>query len=279
MIHEFWATGTEWWLSVETPEHARMAEALVRDAEQKLSRFLPDSKLSELNRCRVVNDHVLSEVVQRAFGWRTLTKGVFDPTLGQRIKALGYDRPFLSLSVQPIQPILPYAPASLAVSVAGDRLELQGEGDIDLGGIAKGFIVDSVSDMLWSQGCRRAVVDGGGDIRVLGGPWPIELESGQVVDLSDAALATSSVRKRRWRDALGREYHHILDPRDGTPTTTRVEVATVYAKTAMVADVLATALLVDTEAICRLLPSFQAEASLGDAEGQWWNTSKWGTFK
>lgn len=273
MTHEFWATGTEWWISVETPEQARIAEALVRHAEQKLSRFLPDSSLSALNRCRFTSDRLLVEVVQHAFRWRCLTKGAFDPSMGRHIQALGYDQSFLSLSPQAPQPVGP--PTPLAIVVQGTQLQLQGEGDIDLGGIAKGFIVDKVIDMLWAQGGRQAVVDGGGDIRVLGGPWPIELESGHVVDISDAALATSSVCKRRWRDTLGDEHHHILDPHRGISVSAGVDVVTVHAKTAMVADVLATALLVETEAICRLLPSFQAAASLRGADGTWWNTSQW----
>lgn len=71
---------------------------------------------------------------------------------------------------------------------------------IDLGGIAKGHAVDQAVHALRAQGCRRAIVNAGGDLRCLGETdWhavrlrlPHEPKSAAVLSVRDAALATSA---------------------------------------------------------------------------------------
>lgn len=271
----FHATGSEWWVGCDRPALLPHAEDRVRAAEQTLSRFVPSSRLCELNRERTATDPMLAEVVSAALHMRELTGGAFDPRLGARLCALGYDDSFERMGRQRARAAGPYVPDRLQVSVRGQTVELHGEGELDLGGIAKGFIVDHVLDFLAADGCKKAVVDGGGDIRVLGGPWPIALESGHVVSLTDGAIATSSVRKRRWPCTAGGDLHHVLDPRTGEPTRTKVEVATVRAKQARVADALATAIVVDTQYVSGLLPRLGAAAALCDTSGTWWMTPSW----
>lgn len=271
----FHATGTEWWLGCDRPTLLPHAEELVRLAEHKLSRFVPSSRLCELNRERTASDPWLADVVRAALRLQQLTGGAFDPRLGARLRTLGYDRSFEQLARRRAQPAGPYLGDTLQVSVSGETVQLYGDGELDLGGLAKGFIVDRVHDLLAADGCKQAVVDGGGDIRVLGGPWPIELESGHVVHLTDGAIATSSVRKRRWRSVAGGELHHVLDPKTGEPTRSQVELASVRAKRAVVADALATAVLVDPERVCGVLPRLKAQAALCDTQGEWWTTPDW----
>jgi thiamine biosynthesis lipoprotein len=270
----FPATGTEWWLACDVPHVLARAESVVRMGEQKLSRFLPDSSLSRLNRLRQVEDATLAEVVRAALDVRDRTAGAFDPTLGARLSELGYDATFDEIE----RPLTsgPYQPSSLVVAVEQDCVRLGGSGELDLGGIAKGWIVDRVVDFLSTEGVTNAIVDGGGDLRVVGGPWPIEYGSGLVAHVGSGAIATSSIRRRSWRDANGRGLHHVLDPRSGEPVRPPVHTVTIRARQAALADALATAMLVDAERVLELLPSFDAHAAVCDAGGQWWTTESWG---
>jgi thiamine biosynthesis lipoprotein len=119
---------------------------------------------------------------------------------------------------------------------------------VDLGGIAKGAAADAAIAELSSY--AGALVDLGGDIRVSGRPadadsWIIAVEDGQsdngalgYIRLDDGAVATSSLRKRRWVHD-GKTVHHIIDPRSGQPARSDVLQCSVIADTAERAEVAA----------------------------------------
>lgn len=270
----FEATGTEWWIACDVPGVLSRAESLVRQSERTLSRFLPESSLSRLNRKRELEDAVLADVVRAALEMRELTRGAFDPTLGIRLAELGYDRTFCDIDTP--RAAGSYEPGSLVVKIEQASVCLEGRGELDLGGIAKGWIVDRVIDMLAASGATSAIVDGGGDIRVVGGPRFIEYGAGHVVAVESGAIATSSTRRRRWRDSEGRPLHHILDSRTGNPVSPSIHTVTIRASHAALADALATAALVNAERTLALLPSLDAHAAVSDASGSWWTTAGWG---
>lgn len=98
---------------------------------------------------------------------------------------------------------------------------------IDLGGIAKLPIVHAGMQVLQRHGIVRAMVNGGGDVEVIGGegsrPWRVGLRDPRAPDgllgvlrIVRGFVVTSGDYERAFvRD--GRRYHHILDPRTGYP--------------------------------------------------------------
>jgi len=98
---------------------------------------------------------------------------------------------------------------------------------IDLGGIAKLAIVHAGIEVLRRHGIARAMVNGGGDVEVVGGdagrPWRIGVRDPRapeallgVLALEHGFVVSSGDYERAFlRD--GRRYHHILDPRTGYP--------------------------------------------------------------
>jgi thiamine biosynthesis lipoprotein len=116
---------------------------------------------------------------------------------------------------------------------------------IDLGGIAKGHAVDRGIDILKARGVSRAMVNAGGDTRVIGDrfgqPWVIGIRHPDRRDevvlripLVDAAFSTSGDYERYF-DEGGVRYHHILDPKTGrSPDALRS--VTVIASTATRTD-------------------------------------------
>lgn len=125
---------------------------------------------------------------------------------------------------------------------------------IDLGGIAKGFAIDKAIEKLEEKGITSAIVDAGGDIKVIGtrpgkDHWRIGVQhprdAGRLLlslDLSDVAIVTSGDYARFFM--LGNiRYHHILDPASGEPAR-GCQSVTVTAPTAQEADACATAAFV-----------------------------------
>jgi thiamine biosynthesis lipoprotein len=134
------------------------------------------------------------------------------------------------------------------------RISTKGLG-IDLGGIAKGYIIDAAVQWLQDAGIQGGLVECGGDLRVFGHHpnkqyWRIGIQNPRdergslvgLISLNDLSVATSGDYERFFiKDGI--RYHHILDPESGFPARGAISV-TVTVPDAMTADALATAVFV-----------------------------------
>lgn len=281
MVRErFRAMGTTIELLLDAPDAPEARAAIGRARaefarlEGLLSRFLPGSELSALNRVRRMRVGAdLLRVLDAALGLRRRTGGRFDPTVGRAVRDCGYDRSFESVAAADPRPAPPPAPAAGVVVL--DRASawvMLGPGvDLDLGAIAKGDAADRACALLSAAG--PCLVNAGGDVAVSGerpsGGWPVALDgpSGLVLDLGRGALATSGTDRRRWTRA-GRGMHHAVHPATGLPAATDLVRATAVAATCAEADALATALLVaGAEEGRRLADAWGVPAALAGADG------------
>ena len=125
---------------------------------------------------------------------------------------------------------------------------------LDFSGVAKGYAVDEVWDLLSEADLSDYLVEIGGEVRTRGTradgrAWSIGIESPdrtgvtEAVPLRDAAIATSG-DYRNYFEHEGERYSHVLDPRVGWPVSHGLASVTVIASSAATADALATALLV-----------------------------------
>ena len=124
---------------------------------------------------------------------------------------------------------------------------------LDLGGIAKGYIADRITEFLVSQGVTDAIVNLGGNIEALGGKPKDHLkprgddpdasgtvrlgindprdESGKLLttfDARDVTVVTSGTYER-YIEVDGVKYHHILDPETGYPVENSLTQVTIVA--------------------------------------------------
>lgn len=235
------------------------AERLFRGDEARLSRFLPTSELSALNRTAgtgpVRVSRPLLDVTAASLRAAAATDGLFDPTLGTMLARLGYDRPFPFPAADGAIPVhLPPhrhgAWRQIAVDVAAHTIALPEAVALDFGGIGKGWAVDRAVALLRRRpGIRGGLVDAGGDLRAWGTApdgedrWVIGVEdpgdpahNRALLRIRDQAVATSSIMYRRWRQG-DRWVHHLLDPRTGRPALTDLAAVTVIGPSALWAEV------------------------------------------
>ena len=248
--YAFSAMGTEVELFGE-PAGFDLVEGEFERLEALLSRFRPDSQLSQLNRDGEVEAGPdLLRVVGLALDARKRTGGLFDPTVHEALVAAGYDRSFELIPAAGGSDgcvhshHLPRRPAcGGGIEVRGRRILLEPGVKLDLGGIGKGYTVDRAVELLGAFG--PALVNAGGDIACRGGSWPVgvELPDGRLtVALDHGGLATSGSDRRSWAGG-----HHLIDPRTGAPAESPYLRVTVAAPSAVDAEVLAKAIFLGAD--------------------------------
>jgi thiamine biosynthesis lipoprotein len=231
--------------------------------DRQASRFRADSEISWIHRSGgglFLVSNGLAEAIGVALEAARWTAGLTDPTVGQALISLGYDRDFAAIDPQRRHPAGPPAPAPgwEQVGLDGPMLRLPADVRLDLGATAKGLGADrAVRAAMAATGQAGGVlVSLGGDLAVAGRPprggWPILVagepgpagsSGAQPVRLASGAVATSSITCRRWRRA-GRVLHHIVDPRTGLPAGGPWQMVSVAAQTCADANAAATAAVV-----------------------------------
>lgn len=233
----------------------------VRTLERSLSRFIRNSDVDRVNReagrAPVEVDPATYYVIERSLYFSELSGGKFDITIAPLLELWGFGTGEEKVpSTEEIQGLLGSVDyQKIVLDREGQAVFLPGEDmSIDLGGIAKGYIVDRIVQYLESQGVSRAFVNAGGDIRTLGvrpdgNPWRIGIRDPQqrdnivaVVPVSDTAIVTSGDYER-FIQVDGVRYHHILDPGTGMPAG-EVASVSIVAPDCLTADVLSTAVFV-----------------------------------
>ena len=195
------------------------------------------------------------EVMREALRVADLSDGAFNPAVGVFARVWGPSGEKGEVpSAAEIKKLLPY------VDLKGVLLEehekkagLKREGmAINLGGVAKGYIVSKAASVLEKTGVTKAIIHAGGDMVVfqrntdtpfiVGIQHPREKKLLGEARLYNGAVATSGDYERFFiKDNV--RYHHILDPKTGFPSK-GVQGVTLIAKDPTEADALSTAVFV-----------------------------------
>ena len=235
----------------------------IAECEARFSRFRQDSELCQLNRSAgswFQASVEMFDLMQEALGLHRLSGGLFDPSVLKALEQAGYDR-----SMDVIQESGPLPAAATAEPVASQlgeaHLDPTGMGiylpagvQIDLGGIAKGWIAEKATQLLakYSPACA---VSAGGDMAFHGTPfgepaWQVSLEDPRdeqgvlaVLQVRSGGLATSSVLRRRWLQG-SQVRHHIIDPRTSAPAEVEWLSVSVGAPKATTAEAFTKAILI-----------------------------------
>ena len=192
------------------------------------------------------------EVIRKGLYYSELSGGLFDITIGKVTDLWDFHAE---------EPQVPDAEAlKKAVSTVGwESVVIDGnkvsltdpETHIDLGGIAKGFIADRVSEALTDSGVTSAIISLGGNVVCIGDkiengaekpfrvgiekPYSDQSEIVGVVEAADETVVTSGVYERYF-ESEGVMYHHILNASTGYPAESDIVGVTLKAEKGMSAD-------------------------------------------
>ncbi|MGL4562965.1 MAG: FAD:protein FMN transferase [Brevinema sp.] len=142
------------------------------------------------------------------------------------------------------------------ILITNEQIILQNNAQLDLGAIAKGYAVDEAVQILKNLGLTSGIVNAGGNVRVFGKkpdgePWKVGIRnpSGEniqeVVTLHDGEAIATSGDYEQFFIHEGKIYHHIFDPKTGSPAVHNLaSVSVIVSNSAELSDILATTLLV-----------------------------------
>ena len=228
--------------------------ARVAELDGILSDYKPDSELNRLCTARsMIVSRDLFRVLESSQRLAEESDGAFDITAGPLIRLW---REVRRTRVLPDPQLIEAArsrtgwrkltldPALRRASLAAHEMQL------DVGGIAKGYVADEALKILERNGIRSALVAASGDIAVSGPPtgkrgWDVTLEllgGTRDIELCNAAVSTAG-DTGQFVEIDGLRYSHILDPSTGMALTRRIAVS-VVAPTGLEADGLDTAISV-----------------------------------
>ncbi|HEX8904045.1 MAG TPA: FAD:protein FMN transferase, partial [Longimicrobiaceae bacterium] len=233
------------------------ARAAVFRVDTLMSVYKPRSELSAVNR-RAGSDSATTasawtaEVLDSALAIAAASGGGLDVTVGPLVDAWGFYRHQGAIPPRAVRdsiaPLVGWR--QVRFDRASHRVTLPRRGmRLDFGGIAKGFALDRGIEALRAAGVTRAVVDLGGNFRVLGPPpvapagWMMGLKDPRDPDavfasvrIDSGAIGTSGDYEQFF-EANGVRYSHIFDPRTREPARGVVSVS-VIAPSGILSDAL-----------------------------------------
>jgi thiamine biosynthesis lipoprotein len=240
----------------------RAAMVEIDAVDRACSRFRPDSDLSRVNAgagAWVDVDRLFLRALRVGLDAAAASDGAVDPTVGDAVRVLGYDRDFSS--VAPVGPpiiVTSRVPGWRVVDIDARqcRVRVPAAVRLDLGATAKGLAADQAAQSASRAAGGGVLVSLGGDIAVAGEPpdegWLVGVADSHrtAFDDADAAvvlwaggLATSSVAVRTWQrgDAV---VHHLVDPATGAAADGRWRTVTVAAPSCVEANIGSTGAIV-----------------------------------
>ncbi len=232
---------------------------LISDWEAVLSDEVASSEVSAINEKAGKEPVEVSapvfNLVKEAIDYGALSNGGFDVTTGPltNLWRIGYDdaRKPSKAEIDDTLPVIDYTKIELdetnqTVYLPSENMEL------DLGGIAKGFIADEVVAYFDSEGVTTAIIDLGGNVyvkghRPSGEAWTVGVQNpylgrGQLlgrIRASDLSVVTSGIYER-FLEVDGEQYHHILNPKTGYPYDNEIAGVTIVSETSVAGDALST---------------------------------------
>jgi thiamine biosynthesis lipoprotein len=193
-----------------------------------------------------------AEILARTLDISRDTGGILDPSIYPVVRAWGFttdsyripDRAELQTLLQKVD--------FTKIALEGNAVTLESGMQIDLGSVVKGYVGDEAARLLKEQGITSAVLNLGGNVRLVGGrtdgtPFRVGVQDPLdesaylgIVSAADKSVVTSG-GYNRFFEKDGQIYWHIIDPRTGYPADSGVISATVIGNDGLRCDGLSTA--------------------------------------
>jgi len=227
----------------------------IKRVEALMTTWRPDSDISKVNTAAGKSAVVVSpetfDIVKESVHASEISHGTFDITFHTLHGLWKFDEdldphPPTEAQIKARLPFLSYKNITLDAAKHTIKLE-KDKTQIGLGGIAKGYAVDRAVKILEDAGLKSFFVQAGGDLfargkKPDGKDWSAGIRDPRgpenkyfaMLPISDHAFSTAGDYERSY--VIGnKRYHHIIDPRTGSPATASRSV-TIWAPNALLAD-------------------------------------------
>lgn len=252
-------------------------DSILHDFDLSLSGYIPESTVSQLNNAVKTfavskRDPYFTKVFYLSERLKIDTEGAFDPTVYPLMELWGFLKNRENIPTdQEIDSVMQFVgwnePENFSYYVgcgeskANVFVKKDPRVKLDFNAIAQGYSVDVLADFLRKKGCKNFYVEIGGEIYVegknpdgkawrLGVDKPVATNDGKkqrvisaVISVSNKGIATSGNYRKFYKKG-GKIFAHTLDPKSGRPAENELLSATVVAKSAAIADGMATAFMV-----------------------------------
>lgn len=237
--------------------------------EKMLSNTIDDSDISRINKAAgeqtvCVSDETVS-LIQKGIEYGRLSGGKFDITIGELSNLWNFpeiaensksDDNEADSSVIPsdekIDEYLGHVDYN-KIKIDGNNVMITDEKtQIDLGGIAKGYIADKMKEYLKSKKVTSGIINLGGNVLTIGSksygsdytvgiqkPFDRSGASIATIKIDDKSVVTSGIYERYYK-VDGKIYHHILDTQTGYPVENDLYSVTIISDSSCDGDALST---------------------------------------
>ncbi len=229
---------------------------LLISIENSMSTKIESSDISLLNlnagkkAVQVTND--TAYVLNKALYYGEISNGKFDISIGPLVNLWNIGNGAFEVpKLKDITESLKFIDYT-KINIKNNIVSLAPNMSVDLGAIAKGFAADKVSDLLVQNRVNSAIINLGGNIKVLGSkqtgdpynigiqnPFDTRNEYLGILSIIDKSVVSSGDYERYF-EVDGKRYHHIFDKTTGFPVETDVSSVSVITPLGIDGDALST---------------------------------------
>lgn len=237
-------------------EAVKAAFGEFRRIESLGDRFNPNSQVSQINQMaginKVVVDPDVIAMINHSIELSKKLDGSFDITAGALtdLWGIGHKDKYVPTQeeIDKVLPLVDYR--MIEVDSTNNTVYLPKKGmKIDLGGIAKGYAINKASEALKSYGIKSALINDGGDVRVIGSkpddiPWRVGVQDPRKSDgiiatipMIEADTLATSGDYQRFFEKDGIRYSHIINPKTGKQPREIASVTLIYKDSSTISDI------------------------------------------
>lgn len=261
-IRQFYVLGTIIQLKVYGSNGKRAIDEAVNrlnEIDNKMSVFKEYSEVSLINQKAGISSVEVSKdtyfVIKEAVKYSNLSEGAFDPTIRPIVElwGIGTDKPRIPSESEICSELKLVNYKDIVLDEKESSIKLKNKDQtMDLGGIAKGYAADEVKRILINNNIKSALINLGGNIFALGKKpdktqWQIGVQNpfskrGEFVgfiSIKNKSIVTSG-NYERYFISNGKKFHHIIDPKTGYPSESRIVSSTIISDYSIDGDGLST---------------------------------------
>lgn len=261
------AFNTSYSIKIKTPHNnaalSRKIQTELEKVNEQMSVFEPGSEINIINETpakqTVELSDEMSNLLQQSYSIYKMSGGSFDPTVGKLIDLWGFGtkKTIEFPKDDEIKAALEQTGFN-KIHFSSDYKNLKkdvGEVNINLSAIAKGYAVDKIAELLKKEGYKDFIIEIGGEVIAEGEKseqtkgWNVGIkspdseENAAVVTMHNLSVATSG-DYRNYFYYKDKRYSHTIIPQTGYPVEHKLASVSVFHKSCMMADGLATAIMV-----------------------------------